>query len=164
MGFLDMSLGAGTLLSSGIGALGAGLSGGGDKARQNLHLVNPAQQALYNQMAGQLLNGSGDYGFGTAFKQGKSQLQDFMAQRGISPDSGIYGQQMGNMTANALAQDAAGRRNTLFQLMSQPLQTAQTAGANYITGSPSAGTTTEAQARGYTRKQSNPFHAYAWGN
>jgi len=162
MGFWDMSDGAGNFLGGAIGAIGAGIMGGeGDKVRQNLHLVNPAQQALYNQMTKQVLSGSGDYGFGTAFKQGKSQLQDFMAQRGISPDSGIYGQQMGNMTANAVAQDAAGRRNTLFQLMSQPLQTAQVTGANYIPGSLSTGQGVEQQSRHYGNRVGN-YSKYDW--
>ena len=162
MGLLDMSTGAGMLFGGGLNAIGSGLSGGGgDKVRQNLHLVNPAQQALYNQMTKQVLSGSGDYGFGTAFKQGKSQLQDFMAQRGISPDSGIYGQQMGNMTANAVAQDAAGRRNTLFQLMSQPLQTAQVTGANYIPGSLSTGQGVEQQSRHYGNRVGN-YSKYDW--
>jgi hypothetical protein len=162
MGLFDMSTGSGMLFSGGLGALGQGLMGQQDQALGNLHLVNPAQQALYNTMTDRLLSGSGDFGTGQAIKQGKSQLQDFMAQRGISPDSGIYGQQMGNMVANAASQGAANRRNTMLQLMGTPLQTAQTAGANYITGSPSSGTTTEAQANSFRNKGQRKYHGYAW--
>jgi hypothetical protein len=156
----------GYALASGVSALGQGLFGGGQKpATGNLHLVNPAQQGLYNMMAKQLMTGSGDFGFGTAFKQGKSQLQDLMAQRGIAPDSGVALQAMGNMGAQAVNQDAANRRNTWFQLMNQPLQTATSAGANFIPGSPSTGTSTDQQVNNYTNRE-NKYGRYAspWAN
>ena len=136
----------GYLIGSGVGALGQGLMGEDKQQLGNLHLVNPAQQALYNTMAKRLLGGGGDFGFGSAYKQGKGQVQQMMAQRGISPQSGVSLATMGDMTADAVGQDAANRRNTWFQLMGTPLQTAQTAGANYIPGSPSSGSTTESQA------------------
>ena len=139
----------GYLGGSALNAVGSGIAGQKDPALGNLHLVNPAQQGLYNTMARRLLGGGGDFGFGSAFKQGKSQLQDMMAQRGISSGSGVGLKAMGNMTAGALNQDAQNRRNTWFQLMGQPLQTAQTAGANYIPGSPSTGSTTNVQAGNY---------------
>ena len=47
-----------------VQAIGAGLSGDGEQPASNLHLVNHAQQALYNTMARQLLGGGGDFGFG----------------------------------------------------------------------------------------------------
>jgi len=150
----------------GANAIGGALSKPNDQALSNLHLVNPAQQALYNSMAGKLMGGGGDFGFGTAFKQGKSQLQDMMAQRGISSDSGIGMQQMGNMTAGALGQDAANRRDTWFQLMGVPLQTAQTSGANFIPGSPSSGTGRDQQSYNLTNRENmygryaSPWNAY----
>ena len=146
-------------LASGIGA---GLTGQQDPALGNLHLVNPAQQALYNTMAKRLLGGGGDFGFGSAYKQGKGQVQQMMAQRGISPQSGVSLATMGGMTADAVGQDAANRRNTWFQLMGTPLQTAQTAGANYIPGSPSSGTTTEAQAHNRNTYSQRYGGEYGW--
>jgi hypothetical protein len=153
-------------IGQGVNAIGQGLFGGGDApAKANLHLVNPAQQALYNRMAGGLLNGSGDFGFGQAAKSGTSQLQDMMAQRGISPDSGIAMQAQGNMMANAMGQDAANRRDTWFRLMGQPLQTAQTAGANFIPGSPSQGVGRE-QQHNLLQGMKNKYGTYAsrWAN
>jgi hypothetical protein len=151
----------GQLIGSGIGALGAAFGGQDSQQLGNLHLVNPAQQALYNAMTKQMLSGSGDYGFGQAFKQGKSQLQDYMASRGVSPQSGVGLQAMGGLAANAAAQDAAGRRQSLFQLMGTPLQTAQVAGANFVPGSPSVGPTTGSQQHNFANKGPQ-YGQYNW--
>jgi len=134
-------------LWGGIEAIGQGLMGQeGDKQRSNLHLVNPMQMGLYNTMYKKLMGGGGDFGFGSAYKQGKNQVQQMMAQRGISPQSGVNLAAMGNMTANAVGQDAQNRRNTWFQLMGQPLQTATVSGANFVPGSTSRGIATNQQA------------------
>ena len=144
-GWDDAAIMAGSAIG---GALGGG---GGDQPLGNLHLVNPMQQQLYNTMARRLMSGGGDFGFGSAYKQGKNQVQQMMAQRGISPQSGVNLATMGNMTANAVGQDAANRRNTWFQLMGQPLQTATVAGANFVPGSISRGIGTEQQANLFNR-------------
>ena len=150
-------------IGAGVNAIGQGLMGSQEQgAKGNLHLVNPMQQQLYQYMGNQLMNGAGDYGFGNAIKQGKSQLQDFMAQRGISPDSGVYGQQMGNMVANASALAGQNRMNNLFQLMSQPLQTATITGANFLPGSTSFGIGREQQAASFDRNR-NPWGSYQLG-
>ena len=152
----------GYMIGAGANTLGQGLMGQPDQPLGNLHLVNPAQQALYNTMAQRLLGGGGDFGFGSAYKQGKGQVQQMMAQRGISPQSGVAMSAMGNMTADAVGQDAANRRNTWFQLMGTPLQTAQTAGANYIPGSPSSGSTSESQAYNRNNYSQRYGGQYSW--
>lgn len=129
-----------------VQAVGAGLSGGGqDQMAGNLHLVNPAQQALYNMMTKKLLNGSGDFGFGQAVKSGKKTLQGMMANNGISPQSGVYNSSLADMTATAANQDAGNRRNTMLSLMGTPLQTATVSGANFVPGSLSRGVGTQQQ-------------------
>ena len=148
--------------AAGVNAFGAGITPDPKQPQGNLHLVNPAQQALYNTMAKRLLGGGGDFGFGSAYKQGKGQVQQMMAQRGISPQSGVSLATMGDMTADAVGQDAANRRNTWFQLMGTPLQTAQTAGANYIPGSPSSGSTTESQAYNRNNYSQRYGGQYSW--
>jgi len=88
-------------------------------------IVNPQQQKMWNAMSRQLMSGSGDYGFGSAFKQGKSQLQDYMANRGVSQDSGVGLAAMGNVANGASQVDAQNRTQRWMQLMGTPLQTAQ---------------------------------------
>ena len=56
------------LASKGVEAVGAGLMGNDEQALGNLHLMNPAQRAMWNMMAKQYLSGSGDFGFGSAYK------------------------------------------------------------------------------------------------
>ena len=107
-----------------MSAIGAGMQ------NQNLVLskwdiVNPQQQKMWNAMSRQLMSGSGDYGFGSAFKQGKSQLQDYMANRGVSQDSGVGLAAMGNVANGASQVDAQNRTQRWMQLMGTPLQTAQ---------------------------------------
>jgi hypothetical protein len=134
------------LIGTGVNAIGGVLGGGGGEAKQgNLHLVNPAQQYLYNQMLAGLKGGGGDFGFGTSVKQGGSQLAQMMASRGISPQSGAYAGAYGNMVGQAAGQDQDARRQYMMQLLGMPLQTAQTAGANLIPGSPSQGWSPGAQ-------------------
>ena len=88
-------------------------------------IVNPQQQKMWNAMSQQLMSGAGDYGFGSAFKQGKSQLQDYMANRGVSQDSGVGLKAMGNVATGASQVDAQNRTQRWMQLMGTPLQTAQ---------------------------------------
>lgn len=137
------------LVGAGIAAdvLGAGLmSGGQDPVLGNLHLVNPQQQLLYNKMLQGLLGGGGDFGYGSNIKQGTSQLQNMMAQRGIKVGTGgAYSGAYGNMVGNALGQDAQARRQYAMGLLQSPLQTATVSGANLIPGSTSAGYSPGAQ-------------------
>lgn len=136
-------------IPAGVGYLAGGLASGigsafGDQpeeAKGNLHLVNPAQMALYNAAARGLLQGAGDFGYGSNIKQGKSQLQDFMASRGVkmSPQSGAYGAAYGSMVGNALGMDAQARQNYGLGLLNSGLQVAHATGANFIPGSPSIG-------------------------
>ena len=84
-----------------------------------------------------------------------------MESRGIAQDSPIAMGAMGDMTASAVNQDAQNRRQSWLELMRTPLQVAQTAGANYVQGSPSTGTTTEAQANNYANKPS-AYGQYNW--
>jgi hypothetical protein len=105
----------------------------------NLHLVNPQQQALYNQMFAGLRGGGGDFGYGTNVKQGSSQLAQMMASRGISPQGGAAAGAYGAMVGGAASADQDARRNYMMQLLGTPLQTAQVNGANFVPGSVSAG-------------------------
>jgi len=71
--------------------LGSVLSGGGQpdpKDAGDVHLANMGQQNLWNNLYGKVMSGSGDFGAGQGIKQGKSQLAQFMNDRGISPQSG----------------------------------------------------------------------------
>lgn len=106
-----------------VPALGAGLNalfGGGQQEQRPMgvpYVTNPYQQALQHQMQKRALQGNvGDSGFGSFVKQGKSQLQNFLAQQGISQDSGVGIAGMGNMIANASAQDAQNRHTRMMDL------------------------------------------------
>lgn len=132
-------------IGQGVGAIGQGLMGSGDPVLSNLHLVNSGQQALWNQMAQRALSGQGDYGYGAAAKSAKGQIQGMLESRGISQDSGLGMQALAQGYGAAAAQDAQNRRNTQLSILGTPLQTAQTAGANLIPGSPSAGYSQGAQ-------------------
>ena len=137
-----------------LDAYGAATGGGDEQQAQgNLHLVNPVQQALYNQAAQGFMRGDGDFGFGSNYKQGKSQVQDFMASRGVrmDPSSGAYAGAMGNMTGQAQGMDNDARRQFALQLMGTPLQIAQTAGANFIPGTVSQGPGTQQQQDNFSR-------------
>ena len=145
---------------AGTQMLGGMLSGGGQPDPQNLHLVNQGQQAMWNQMAKGLMEGQGDFGFGSNYKKGKSQVQDFMASRGIKmdPGSGAYAGAMGEMTGQALGMDAQARNNYALQLLGTPMQVAQGSGANFMTNSPSRGANWNAQQGNYwNRDRSNEW-------
>ena len=108
-----------------IGMLGLGALQGGANAiwgqqadqTQGSYNVNPYQQALAHQTQLAALKGNlGDTGYGTAVKQGKSQLQNFLARQGIAQGSGVGIAGMGNMLANASSQDAQNRHNRLMDI------------------------------------------------
>jgi hypothetical protein len=131
-------------LPAAIGAsvIGGALSGGGggqEQIPQNLHLVNPGQQALWNMFAQRAKSGAGEFGFGQAAKQGKSQVQNFLADRGVDMGSGFAAGAMGDAFANAGAQDSANRNQFNLSLLNTPLDVAQASGGNFIPGSPSTG-------------------------
>lgn len=108
--------------SAGISALGSAAGaalGGGQEPQPHAmtHIINPWQQALMHQMQTRALQGNlGEMGFGQAVKQGKSTMQNMMAQSGIRPDSGVYQSALGSMLANATSQDAANRQNLMMQI------------------------------------------------
>lgn len=155
----------GEIIGGALNFLGAGLFGGQpDPVMANLHLVNPGQQALWNQMAKRVATGAGDFGFGQGAKTAKGQVQQFMADRGVSMDSGYAGAAMGDAFANAAAQDEANRTQVGLSLLGTPLQTAQTAGANLIPGSPSAGYSQGAQEGSWNQTQQTGFTPGAIGD
>lgn len=119
--------------------------GGGDQPQGNLHLVNPGQQALWNLFAQRAASGAGDFGFGSAAKQAKGQVQNFLADRGVDMNSGFAAGAMGDAYAGAAAQDQQNRNQFNLSLLNTPLQVAQTAGANLVPGSPSQGWSPGAQ-------------------
>lgn len=163
-----MDPGTASLIGAGLNFLGGGLFGGGQQQAQgNLHLVNPAQQLLYNKMIAGLTGGAGDFGYGSNIKQGTSQLQNMMAQRGIKVGSGgAYSGAYGNMVGQALGADAQARRQYALNLLQSPLQTATVTGGNLIPGSPSAGWSSGAQEgswnsfgqRGYLGRTTGDFN------
>ncbi len=133
--------GTATLIGSGLNAVGSLVGGGGGQSTpmSDLHLVNPQQQMLYQKMLQGLMGGGGDFGYGSNIKQGTSQLQNMMAQRGVKVGTGgAYSGAYGNMVGNALGQDANARRTYAMQLLQSPLQIASATGHNYIPGSPSS--------------------------
>ena len=132
-------------------AAGSIWGGQGEQKEGNTHLVNQGAQSMWNQMARGLQTGQGDFGFGSNYKQGKSQVQDFMASRGVKmdPSSGAYAGMMGNMTGEALGMDADRRDKYAMQLMGTPMQTMTTTGANFLPNSPSRGSNWNAQEANY---------------
>ena len=136
---MPIPIGAALIGSALIGAAGSAMQPGPEKqASGNLHLVNPQQQALYQKMYAGLQGGGGDFGYGTNVRQGTSQLQNMMAQRGIKVGTGgAYSGAYGNMVGAAASADQEARRNYAMQLLGQQLQTANVTGANLIPGSPS---------------------------
>ena len=136
-------------VAKGVGSfLLGGDSGGGKGVDSQIGLVNQGQQALWNQMARGVMGGQGDFGFGTNVKQGKSQLQDFMASRGVKmdPSSGAYAGAMGNMIGQAQGMDQGARRGFAMDLLRSPMQTFQGPfTANMLPGSPSRGSNWNSQ-------------------
>lgn len=130
-------------------------AGGHANDRSNLHLVDPGALALKNQMYRSVMGGGGDFGFGSNYKQGKSQVQDFMASRGVrlDPRSGSYAGAMGKMTGQAMGMDAEARRGYMLELLNRPIQIAQTGGANFIPGSPSRGEDHQRQLQTFNIRQ-----------
>ena len=116
-------------LSAGIMAGGnmlAGMFGGQDEFRPGkLHSrwADPFQGALFQQQMKGAMSGAGDFGFGQAAKQGNSQLSHMMADRGISPQSGVGMAAQGNMLSQAMGQDVGNRRQyTMGLLNTQPIK------------------------------------------
>ena len=129
-------------IGGGLSAL-SGIFGGQQeydpKDAGDLHLVNAGQLELWNSMHNRYKSGAGDYGFGSSVKQGKSQLQQMMADRGISPQSGVGMSALAEMIGTASAADSKNRSDFGLNLLRSPLQTAQTAGSNWLSSSPSQG-------------------------
>lgn len=128
------------IVAAGIQAAGNLLSNNSGPAQpmSDLHLVDPLMQQKRAQLINQLMGGGGDTGFGANVKQGTSQLQQMMAQRGIKVGSGgAYTGAYGNMLGTAMSNDANERYNRIYQMLGMPLQIASATGKNYIPGSPS---------------------------
>ena len=108
---------AGPWLGPAIGALGsmatAGLSGG-ERDAGPLSIVNPMQQALIQKMQFDAARGGGDFGFGGAARQATGQVQQYMADRGVSPESGVYGGALSSAIANAASGDLQNRRSYML--------------------------------------------------
>ena len=144
--------------AAGINAVGNMVSagfGGSDPTDSQVGLVNQGQQALWNQMAQGVMGGQGDFGFGTNVKQGKSQLQDFMASRGVKmdPSSGAYAGAYGNMVGQAAGMDQGARRGFAMDLLRSPMQTYQgPVTANFLPMSPSRGANWGAQQANYGQR------------
>jgi hypothetical protein len=144
---------------------GAGAAFGGQqtmdpKNAADLHLVNAGQQELYNAMLRNYMKGAGDFGMGRNVKAGKSQLAQMMANRGISPQSGIGSALFAQMVGSAGAQANQNRQNFGMNLLRSPLQVAQTAGSNWLPASPSMGYGPSEQWRQQARNQERYLNAY----
>lgn len=105
----------------------------------DVHLANAGQQSLYNALLGRVMGGAGDFGAGANIKQGKSQLAQFMNDRGINPQSGAGIAGMADMIGTAEAGANQNRLGYAMNLLRSPLQTVQTAGSNWLPESPSYG-------------------------
>jgi len=85
--------------------------------------VSPEQGSLLTQMLQRYMSGGGEFGFGGAAKQAQATLGAGLASRGISPTSGVAQSAMGQMLAQALAQDTAARRAYGLNLLQARPQT-----------------------------------------
>ena len=145
----------GTSYAAGVAAdVAGGLFGGQqDPVLGNAHLANQGQADLWNSMFRGRQSGAGDFGFGSNFKLGKSQVQNFIASRGgkLDPSSGAYAGAMGNMTGQALGMDAQARNDYTMNLLRSPMQMFQTTGANFMPDSPSRGFDANRQYKKYRR-------------
>ena len=133
----------GAFIASAVANTGGAIFGGQDQpdptAAGDVHLANAGQLELYNMMLKQIMSGSGDFGAGQGIKQGKSQLSQFMSDRGINPGGGAGLGAMSNMIGTASAGANQNRLGYAMNLMRSPLQTVQTAGSNWMPSSPSYG-------------------------
>lgn len=136
----------GVELATGVGGAIFGGQDTPEQLPQNLHMVNPGQKALWDMFAARAMNGSGEFGFGQAAKQGKGQVQQFLADRGVDMGSGFAAGAMGDTFANAGAYDSANRNQFNLSLLQTPFQVAQASGANFLPGSPSTGGNAQDQA------------------
>ena len=116
-------------LALGAMALGntlAGAFGGQDQynpGKIHSRWADPYQGQLFQQQMQRAMSGAGDFGFGQAAKQGNSQLSQMMADRGISPMSGVGMAAQGNMLSQAMGQDIGNRRAWTGQLLNtQPMK------------------------------------------
>ena len=140
---MPIGLGEGYIGAAGLNAI-SGVWGGGNQEPDpqtagDMHLVNSGQLELYNVMLKKVMAGSGDFGMGQNVKAGKSQLSQFMADRGIAPDSGTGAGMYANMVGTAGATANSDRLGYAMNLLRSPLQVGHTSGSNYVTSSPSWG-------------------------
>ena len=104
------------LVNTAGNAVAAG-SSGGEQGTGKTSVVNPYQRNLQQMMQYQAMQGNyGDMGFGRAAKHGTGQLQQMMADRGISPQSGVATAGMGQVMADAASTDTANLRNYMMGL------------------------------------------------
>jgi len=110
-------------LSAGIlagGGMLSGMFGGGEQDRgpgkPHAMYMDPYQGLLFQKNIKDYMAGRGDFGFGALAKQGKSQLSQFMADRGIAPDSGFATAGMADAMMRAASGDMQNRRNYGIQL------------------------------------------------
>ncbi|MEN6425955.1 MAG: hypothetical protein ABFE13_11365 [Phycisphaerales bacterium] len=105
------------LLGAGLVAdVGGALLGSPQPKEQTTWYEVPEQLALLRQLLAQQYAG-GDVGLGADLKAGNATLAQSMANRGISPQSGIYQSAMGGMTADAVAKAAQNRFQNLYALL-----------------------------------------------
>ena len=131
-----------TALALASGTAGAIWGGDGQpdpKHAGDVHLANAGQLELYNAMLKRYMAGAGDFGMGQNVKTGNSQLQQFMGDRGISPQSGYSGALFANMLGTSGANASQTRDAFGMNLLRSPLQTVQTSGSNWLPTSPSFG-------------------------
>jgi hypothetical protein len=126
-----------------------GFMGSGDPGPQaNTHITNRRQSRMWEYMAKMLGQRAGDFGGGQAFKSGMGNLEQIMAQRGISPQSGAYAGAVGNVAGQAGVADQQNYQNAMFRLLGTPLQTHQSSGPNMVRTSQTYGSTPSAQFAG----------------
>ena len=151
LGGLAMGLGQGL-----VGAYG-GQQQPDPKNAGDVHLANMGQQNLWNSLYGRVMSGSGDFGAGQGIKQGKSQLAQFMNDRGINPQSGAGMGMYSNMVGQAQAGANQNRLGYAMDLLRTPLQTVQTSGSNWLPNSPSFGYGADEQWKHFAGMRRNNF-------
>lgn len=99
------------IIAGSLIGLGGSIIGGAatpDPPKTYTGLQSKEQLDLINMLARAAARGDGEFGFGSAARSGTATMQNWMAQNGIK--GGVASSALGQMLAQAAAQDAGSRR------------------------------------------------------
>lgn len=150
------------IYGAGLQAIGNTLAGAysGQDPTGKTSVVSPMQRLLlYTLQRNAMLGNLGDFGGGTAFRQGQANFAQSMADRGIDPSSGVYASGLANIAQQAQSQDTNALRQYILSLAGTPVQTVNTSGwTNASGGIPTnMGGTTAAPPAATSTQPSNPY-------